>query len=63
MKRLVVIGNGLAGIQFLERLLSMKSSHFEITIIGKEPAYKRYLLSRILQQDVAVEKAELEDED
>jgi NAD(P)H-nitrite reductase large subunit len=63
VKRLVVIGNGLAGNQFLERLLLMKSSRFEITIIGKESAYKRYLLSLILQQDVGVEKAELEDED
>ncbi|MCA0172585.1 NAD(P)/FAD-dependent oxidoreductase [Bacillus sp. RAR_GA_16] len=63
MKRLVVIGNGLAGIQFVERLLLKKSSHFEIIIIGNEPAYKRYLLSRVLQQDIAVEKTELEDDD
>ncbi|WP_226658806.1 NAD(P)/FAD-dependent oxidoreductase [Pseudalkalibacillus hwajinpoensis] len=60
-KRLVVIGNGLAGIQFLERLLLMKPSSFEVTIIGKEPAYKRYLLSRILQKDVTLEKADVED--
>ncbi|WP_273853420.1 NAD(P)/FAD-dependent oxidoreductase [Guptibacillus spartinae] len=63
MKRLVVIGNGVAGIQFIERLLSMNSSRFDITIIGNEPAYKRYLLSRILQHDMAVEKAKVEDDD
>lgn len=61
-KRLVVIGNGLAGIQFLERLLSMKPSSFEVTVIGKEPVYKRYLLSRVLQKEVSFEDVKLGDD-
>ena len=61
-KRLVVIGNGLAGIQFLERLLSSKPSSFEVTVIGKEPAYKRYLLSRVLQKEIPFEDVKLEDD-
>ena len=58
-KRLVVVGNGLVAIRFLESLLAIQPTSFEITVIGKEHAYNRHLLSRILQGDVAFEKADV----
>ncbi len=54
----MVVGAGMAAIRFLESLLSVKSIRFEIVIIGEErhPAYKRHLLSRVLQGEVKVEE-------
>ncbi|WP_394173043.1 NAD(P)/FAD-dependent oxidoreductase [Guptibacillus hwajinpoensis] len=58
MKRIVVVGAGMAAIRFLESLLSVKSFRFEIMIIGEErqPSYKRHLLSRVLQGEMRVEE-------
>ena len=35
--RLVVIGNGMAGIRTIEELLKMSPDEFEITVFGAEP--------------------------
>lgn len=59
-KRLVVVGNGLAAIRFLERLFTLQPSRFEVTVIGKEHAYNRHFLSRILQNGEAFEKANVD---
>ncbi|MEW9053079.1 MAG: nitrite reductase large subunit NirB [Neobacillus sp.] len=50
-KKLVLIGNGMAGIRCIEEILKLNSSDFEITIIGSEPHenYNRILLSSVLQ--------------
>jgi nitrite reductase (NADH) large subunit len=54
-KRLVVVGNGMAGLRFLEELLVRAPGRFDITVIGAEPApaYNRVLLSSLLAGEVA----------
>jgi nitrite reductase (NADH) large subunit len=54
-KRLVVVGNGMAGLRFLDELLVRAPGRFDITVIGAEPApaYNRVLLSSLLAGEVA----------
>ncbi|MBN8210556.1 NAD(P)/FAD-dependent oxidoreductase [Bacillus sp. NTK071] len=63
MKKIVVVGMGMAAIRFVENLLSVKTVHFEILIIGKEnnPAYKRHLLTRVLQGEFGIEESIIHD--
>lgn len=51
-ERLVMIGNGMAGIRTIEEILERDDQKFEITIIGKEPYpnYNRIMLCNILQK-------------
>ena len=44
--RLVVVGNGMAGIRTLEELLKLQPDMYEITVFGAEPHpnYNRILL-------------------
>ncbi|MFD1672757.1 nitrite reductase large subunit NirB [Agrilactobacillus yilanensis] len=53
-ERLVVIGNGMAGIRAVENVLQCNPDLFEITIIGDEnyPAYNRILLSEVLEKQM-----------
>lgn len=55
-KRLVMIGNGMAGVRTIEELLKIKPNAFEITIFGKEPHpnYNRIQLSTVLQGDTTL---------
>ncbi|MBN9461476.1 MAG: NAD(P)/FAD-dependent oxidoreductase [Burkholderiales bacterium] len=48
--RLVVVGNGMAGIRTIEELLKIAPGHYEITVFGAEPHpnYNRILLSPVL---------------
>ncbi|WP_207001822.1 nitrite reductase large subunit NirB [Trinickia mobilis] len=48
--RLVVIGNGMAGIRTIEELLALAPDHYDITVFGAEPHpnYNRILLSPVL---------------
>jgi nitrite reductase (NADH) large subunit len=48
--RLVVVGNGMAGMRAVEELLARAPDRFEITVIGAEPHpnYNRILLSAVL---------------
>jgi nitrite reductase (NADH) large subunit len=50
-KKLVLVGNGMAGIRCIEEILKINPTAFEITIFGSEPHvnYNRILLSTILQ--------------
>jgi nitrite reductase (NADH) large subunit len=50
-KKLVLVGNGMAGVRCIEEILKLDRSGFEITIFGSEPHvnYNRILLSSILQ--------------
>ncbi len=52
--RLVVVGNGMASLRFLERLAEHASGRFRVTVIGAEPspADKRVLLSALLAGDM-----------
>ena len=52
-ERLVVIGNGMAGMRTVEELLSRAPDRYDITVIGAEPHpnYNRILLSSVLAGD------------
>lgn len=62
-RKLVVIGNGMAGVRAVEEILAIHPNEFEITIFGKEPHpnYNRILLSKVLQGDTTVENITLND--
>ncbi|MBT2728544.1 NAD(P)/FAD-dependent oxidoreductase [Bacillus sp. ISL-75] len=64
-KKLVLVGNGMAGVKTIEEILKISKEHFEITIIGKEPYpnYNRILLSKVLQGDTEVRDITLNDWD
>ncbi|SFB61856.1 nitrite reductase (NADH) large subunit [Cohnella sp. OV330] len=49
-KKLVMIGNGMAGVRALEHLLKLAPELYEITIFGAEPYpnYNRIMLSSVL---------------
>ena len=49
-KRLVVVGNGMAGVRTLEELLKLAPGLYDITVFGAEPHpnYNRILLSPVL---------------
>jgi nitrite reductase (NADH) large subunit len=49
-RKLIVVGNGMAGIRTVEEILKSNPSIFEITVFGDEPRvnYNRMLLSPIL---------------
>jgi len=61
--RLVVIGNGMAGIRTLEELLKMSPDEFEITVFGAEPQpnYNRILLSPVLSGEMKFQDTVLND--
>ncbi|MGJ9383872.1 nitrite reductase large subunit NirB [Salipaludibacillus sp. CF4.18] len=51
MKKLVMIGNGMAGVRSIKEILKRDPQKYEITIIGDEPHpnYNRIMLSNVLQ--------------
>jgi nitrite reductase (NADH) large subunit len=61
--RLVVIGNGMAGIRTLEELLKMSHDEYEITVFGSEPQpnYNRILLSPVLSGEMKFQDTVLND--
>ena len=64
-QKLVMIGNGMAGLRTIEEILERSDSQFDITIIGKEPYpnYNRIMLSNILQKKITVEETIMNDYD
>lgn len=52
-KKIVLVGNGMAGVNCIEQLLKLAPNSYEITIFGKEPHpnYNRILLSSVLAGD------------
>jgi nitrite reductase (NADH) large subunit len=56
--RLVVVGNGMAGMRTVEELLMRAPDRFDITVIGAEPQpnYNRVLLSSVLAGDKTPEE-------
>jgi nitrite reductase (NADH) large subunit len=62
-RRLVVIGNGMAGIKTVEELLSASPDLYEITVFGNEPYgnYNRILLSSVLSGEKAVNEIFIND--
>jgi nitrite reductase (NADH) large subunit len=61
--RLVVIGNGMAGIRTVEELLKMSPDEYQITIFGAEaqPNYNRILLSPVLSGEMKFQDTVLND--
>jgi nitrite reductase (NADH) large subunit len=62
-KKIVLVGNGMAGVRAIEEILNISKDLFEITIFGTEPHpnYNRILLSKVLQGDTAVKDITLND--
>lgn len=63
--KLVVIGNGMAGVRTLEELLRLAPEHYRITVFGAEPHpnYNRTLLSPVLAGEQSFENIILNDLD
>ncbi|MBL1293389.1 MAG: NAD(P)/FAD-dependent oxidoreductase, partial [Thiotrichales bacterium] len=64
-EKLVMIGNGMAGVRAIEELLKLAPEKYEITIFGSEPHanYNRILLSPVLTGEMALEDIMLNDVD
>jgi hypothetical protein len=62
-ERLVVVGNGMVGLHFVEELLVRADDRYRITVVGKEPeaAYNRVLLSSLLAGEVSAEEVRFRD--
>jgi nitrite reductase [NAD(P)H] large subunit len=56
-RRLVVVGNGMAGMRVVEQLLEIAPQAYEVTVLGAEPHvnYNRILLSPVLAGEKRVE--------
>ena len=55
-QKLVLIGNGMAGIRTIEEVLKINPEGFDITVFGTEhyPNYNRIQLSKVLQGDTTL---------
>jgi len=64
-RRLVVVGNGMAGMRAVEELISRAPDRFEITVIGAEPHpnYNRILLSSVLAGEKTLDDIVLNPQD
>jgi nitrite reductase (NADH) large subunit len=57
-QRLVVVGNGMAGMRTLEELLHLAPDRYDITVFGAEPHpnYNRILLSPVLAGEMTTDE-------
>lgn len=62
-QKLVLIGNGMAGVRCIEEIFKIEPNRFEITIFGSEPYpnYNRIQLSKVLQGDTTVNDITIND--
>ncbi|WP_018394499.1 nitrite reductase large subunit NirB [Bacillus sp. 37MA] len=62
-EKIVMIGNGMAGVRSIEEILNVRPDHFHITIFGTEPYpnYNRIQLSKVLQGDTTISDITLND--
>ncbi|TVY11727.1 nitrite reductase large subunit NirB [Paenibacillus cremeus] len=62
-KKLVLIGNGMAGVNAIEQLLKLAPGKYEITVFGSEPHpnYNRILLSSVLAGDANIKDIVIND--
>jgi len=53
-EKLLVVGNGMAGVRFCEELAARAPGRFDVTVVGAEPTpgYNRVLLSALLAGEV-----------
>lgn len=63
-EKLVLIGNGMAGVRTLEELLEIAPNQYDITVFGSEPYgnYNRILLSPVLAGEKTIDDIMLNDE-
>ena len=56
--RLVLVGNGMAGVRALEELLKIAPDLYDITVFGAEPHpnYNRILLSPVLAGEQTIDE-------
>ncbi|MCW8910806.1 MAG: FAD-dependent oxidoreductase, partial [Gammaproteobacteria bacterium] len=62
-EKLVVIGNGMAGMRAVEELLEIAPDKYDITVFGAEPYgnYNRILLSPVLAGEKTIDEIMLND--
>ena len=62
-ERLVLVGNGMAGVRTLEELLKLAPEEYEITVFGAEPYpnYNRIMLSPVLAGEKTIDDIILND--
>lgn len=62
-KKLVLVGNGMAGVRALEHLLKLAPEAYEITIFGSEPYpnYNRIMLSSVLAGGASLDEIIIND--
>ena len=63
-QKLVLVGNGMAGVRTLEELLKIAPEMYDITVFGAEPYgnYNRIMLSPVLAGEKTVDDIMLNDE-
>lgn len=63
-EKLVLIGNGMAGVRTLEELLRIDPEQYDITVFGAEPYgnYNRIMLSPVLAGEKTLDQIMLNDE-
>jgi nitrite reductase (NADH) large subunit len=63
--KLVMVGNGMAGVRTLEEMLKISPDLYEITVFGSEPHanYNRILLSPVLAGEMTLKEIMLNDLD
>lgn len=64
-QKLVLIGNGMAGVRCVEHLLKLAPHQYEITIFGSEPYpnYNRIMLSSVLAGEAGMDEIVINDWD
>lgn len=62
-RKLVMIGNGMAGVRCMEEILKRNREAFDITIVGDEPHpnYNRIMLSHVLQGKTEIKDININD--
>ena len=63
-EKLVLVGNGMAGVRALEELLKLAPGQYDITVFGAEPYgnYNRIMLSPVLAGEKTIDDIMLNDE-
>jgi nitrite reductase (NADH) large subunit len=63
-EKLVLVGNGMAGVRTLEELLKIAPGQYDITVFGTEPYgnYNRIMLSPVLAGEKTIDDIMLNDE-
>lgn len=62
-QKLVLVGNGMAGVRCIEEIVAIHPDAFDITIFGSEPHvnYNRILLSTVLQGGMTMDAITIND--